>query len=260
MMHEHVRGRLSPYLEGELSAREESALEAHLAECPPCSAELRALRRAIDLLHHLDAPALPSDIGGAVLERLRAGEAPRRAPVPWGRLAPFALAAGIVAVALLTPAGEAQAPKLLFAASSVPAPIERIVAQAPAALPGDAGIGNGSLAAQTQRIEVSPYRVCVARFRSGRPAGPDCAAWDAYLVGLASEDASRFSFEMRGMPQPHRQRILDRFSRFAAETGSAPSLAPTLRHSRDPQMVQLAKRVERRHNAPIRQASYDGGR
>jgi hypothetical protein len=259
MMHEHVRSRLSPYLEGELSAREESALEAHLAECPPCRAELRALRRAVDLLHHLDAPELPSDIGGAVLERLRAEKgAPRRPSVPWVRFAPFALAAGIVAVALLTPAEEAQAPKLLFTASAVPAPIERIVAQAPAGLPADAGLGNGNLAAQNQRIEVSPYRVCVARFRSGRPAGPDCAAWDAYLVQLASEDASRFSFEMSGMPTPHRQRILDRFSRFAAETGSAPSLVPQLRHTRDPQMVQLAKRVERRLNAPIRQASFDG--
>jgi hypothetical protein len=256
MMHDHVRSRLSAYLEGELSAREESALAAHLAECPPCSAELRALRRAVDLLHQLGTPELPSDIGGAVLERLRAGEGgPRRSSVIWVRFAPFALAAGIVAVALLTPLDEAQAPKLVFAPSSTGIVPTVVVAEAPAGRPGELAIGNGTPAAQIQRIEVSPFPVCIARIRSGRSAGPDCAAWDAYLVQLASEDASRFSAELSGLPKPHRQRVLDRFSRFAAETGSAPSLVPTLRHTRDPQMVQLARRVE---NAPLRQVSYGG--
>jgi hypothetical protein len=256
MMHDHVRSRLSAYLEGEVSAREESALATHLAECPACSAELRALRRAVDLLHQLDVPELPSDIGGAVLERLRAGEgAPRRTSVTWVRFAPFALAAGIVAVALLTPLEEAHAPRLVFHPSSAGTAPQIVVADVPPGRPGGLAIGNGTPAAQIQRIEVSPFPVCLARIRSGRSAGPDCAAWDAYLVQLASEDASRFSAELRGLPKPHRQRVLDRFSRFAAVTGSAPSLAPTLRHTRDPQMVQLAKRVE---NAPVRQVAYGG--
>jgi hypothetical protein len=186
---------------------------------------------------------------------LRAGEgAPRRSSVTWVRFAPFALAAGIVAVALLTPLEEAHAPKLVFVPASTGV-VPTVVAEAPTARPGELAIGNGTPAAQIQRIEVSPFPVCIARIRSGRPAGPDCAAWDAYLVQLASDDASRFSAELSGLPKPHRQRVVDRFSRFAAETGSAPSLVPALRHTRDPQMVQLARRVE---NAPVRQVSYGG--
>lgn len=256
MMHEQVRSRLSPYLEGELPPREEEALEAHLAECPPCSAEFRALRRAVDLLHDLPTPELPSDIGGAVLERLRAGEGARRTSgTPWVRLAPFALAAGIVAVALLTPVEEAEAPKLTFDAS----PPTVIMARAPvqaAAGRAEIGLQNGDSAAP--RMQVSPFPVCLARFRTGRGAGPDCAAWDAYLVQLANDDAPRFSLEVRGLPKRHQQALMDRISQFAAVTGSAPTLGTTLRRSRDPQMLQFATRVERRSNAPLRYVAYEG--
>ena len=80
MMHDHVRSRLSAYLEGELvGAARRRRSRPTSASAPPCSAELRALRRAVDLLHALATPELPSDIGGAVLERLRAGEGAPRA-------------------------------------------------------------------------------------------------------------------------------------------------------------------------------------
>ena len=48
MMHDPIRRRLSAYLEGELSIREEEALDAHLAECAACSAEFRAWSRLGD--------------------------------------------------------------------------------------------------------------------------------------------------------------------------------------------------------------------
>ena len=42
--------RLSAYHDGEVSAEEHAALEAHLAECPACAAELERLRRLSALL------------------------------------------------------------------------------------------------------------------------------------------------------------------------------------------------------------------
>jgi hypothetical protein len=260
MMHDHVRSRLSAYLEGELGAREEASLEAHLAECAPCTAELRALRRAIDLLHSLAVPEPPSDIGGAVLERLRAGEgAPRgmtarfartfRAPLV--RIAPFALAAGIGAVGYWMTINE-PAPQMAARETRPPAAPAEAVEYRSGPIPP---ILQGG---QAQRVAVSPLPVCLERFRTGRPAGPDCVAWDAYLASLASDDASRFALEIARLPKSHQRAVMERFTRFAAVTGSAPILGSTFRHSRDPQMVRFAPRVERTQSAPLRLVGWDG--
>jgi anti-sigma factor RsiW len=265
MMHGHVRSRLSAYLEGDLGAREESALEAHLAECAPCTAELRALRRAIDLLHGLSNPEMPSDIGGAVLERLRNGEgAPRSllARVSWVRLAPFALAAGIGAAAYLTQVEDtrvavdvAGVESLPVVAAQVPAPASPVAAPVQrVGTPVDLFNGQGA----AQRMVVSPFLVCLARFRTGKPAGADCAAWDAYLLQLASEDAPRFYVEVGGFPKSHQQAIMDRLSLAAALSGSATTVGTTLRDSQDPQIRRFAPRFERSQSAPLLRASWDG--
>jgi hypothetical protein len=264
MMHGQVVSRLSAYLEGELSSREEAALESHLAECAPCSAELRALRRALELLHGLPTPELPSDIGGAVLAQLRAEQAQRPSfRVPWARIAPFALAAGIGAVAYLTPVappGGLQASQTRFA-DAAPAPVVPVAAQ-PARPPGKLGIGSGTgdVAGDgtPRRVAVSTYPVCLERFRTGKAAGADCAAWYAYLVSLASDDASRFLLEVRGLPKRHRSTLMEDLSQFAALSGSAPTVGTTLRTSRDPRMVRLAPRFERRSHPTLRQAAWDG--
>ncbi len=47
--------KLSAYMDGELPSRERGALEAHLASCPACSEELRALRGADSALLALPA-------------------------------------------------------------------------------------------------------------------------------------------------------------------------------------------------------------
>jgi anti-sigma-K factor RskA len=42
----HPNEKLSAYLDGELGARERERIEQHLAACPTCASELRALRHA----------------------------------------------------------------------------------------------------------------------------------------------------------------------------------------------------------------------
>jgi hypothetical protein len=264
MMHGHVRSRLSAYLEGDLGPREESALEAHLAECAPCTAELRALRRAVDLLHDLSNPEMPSDIGGAVLERLRKGEgAPRRllARVSWVRLAPFALAAGIGAAAYLTQVEDTRVAADVAAVESLPVVAQPSVPASPTPIPVQrvatrVDLFNGQ--GPAQRMVVSPFPVCLARFRTGKPAGADCAAWDAYLLQLASEDAPRFYVEVGGFPKSHQQAIMDRLSLAAALSGSATTVGTTLRGSQDPQIRRFAPRFERSQSAPLLRASWDG--
>jgi anti-sigma factor RsiW len=53
------RERLSASLDGELTAAERAALDAHLPGCDECQRELAALRQTRALLRALPAPALP---------------------------------------------------------------------------------------------------------------------------------------------------------------------------------------------------------
>lgn len=53
------RERLSAYLDGEVSADDRTALEAHLPGCAQCQHELAALRQTRALLATLPAPSLP---------------------------------------------------------------------------------------------------------------------------------------------------------------------------------------------------------
>jgi len=62
---EHTR-RLSAYHDGEVSGAEREALEAHLAQCPACAAELARLRRLSSLLAQAERPKMPA----GVLDRL----------------------------------------------------------------------------------------------------------------------------------------------------------------------------------------------
>ena len=46
-MHEEWTDRLSDYLDGELPADEQRAVEAHLRDCAPCAAVLNDLKRVV---------------------------------------------------------------------------------------------------------------------------------------------------------------------------------------------------------------------
>lgn len=62
---EHTR-RLSAYHDGEVTGADREALEAHLAQCPACAAELARLRRLSSLLTQAERPKMPA----GVLDRL----------------------------------------------------------------------------------------------------------------------------------------------------------------------------------------------
>lgn len=87
----HVHEYLSEYLDGGLSAAERAEVEAHLAGCPRCRADLASLRLTVQLVRQLPLQPVPRSFALAV---------PRRTPaiVTWLRFSTGALAAIFVAL------------------------------------------------------------------------------------------------------------------------------------------------------------------
>lgn len=283
MTHSHVQRRLSAYLEGELEAREEQRLEAHLVECAPCAAELRALRRAVEMLRSLPAPETTRDLSSEVIRRIRAGEArPRwqrlsalfRLSEGGGWLAPLALAMGVGALLWMSPASgpggapfdlaglESLLPSTPSALPAAPAPAGRAL-RAPAAIPtplkltGPNGIALGASEPPATR-EPAPAMPSIASCLEHRKSGVECAGWDHWWLELALADARRFTHELNGLPEPVRGRLLLRLSDFAARSGSATMVGDELRRSRDPGALRYARRFERGTGAGIVTAGWSG--
>lgn len=80
---EDQRERLSAYLDGELSANERAALDAHLPGCFECQRELAALSQMRALLHALPTPTLPRSFTLPTAPAMP----PRRAYPRWTRAA-----------------------------------------------------------------------------------------------------------------------------------------------------------------------------
>ena len=96
---------LSAYLDGELTPGERSAVEAHLAECPACSEELRLLGEVVSRVDALPRLSAPAALAGAVARGLR--EAPPAAPrVGWVRRLWPAAAAACIGFILIVMTGE----------------------------------------------------------------------------------------------------------------------------------------------------------
>lgn len=256
MNHARVRHRLSAYLEGELGVREESALESHLVECASCAAELRALRRAIELLHGLPAPEPTRDLGAAVIARLRAGEGkPRRLGLSWfpaggasaGWLAPFALAMGVGAILWLgQPGSQPELIPLGEPLAAVPQTARAVPPRATRAqagtraTPGGVGIG---VPVRTERPSTAAALPSIASCLEGAGTS-DCAGWDHWWVELALADARRFAYELEGLPATVRDRQLRRISALAARSGAAVRIGDELRRSRDPAAIRYARRFD----------------
>jgi anti-sigma factor RsiW len=105
MDHEQIQGLLPGYLDGELSLTESLAVERHLGNCPACRSQLEAESRASRLLRQAGLRAeLPEHLEHRIRAALPAQQIPRIAPIGWwrGRLANFALAAGMAAMAFGT--------------------------------------------------------------------------------------------------------------------------------------------------------------
>ena len=99
MRHARAHQLLSAHLERDLDEAERAAVEAHLAGCDACGADLEGLRTAVALLRRLPAPAPPPFLSGRVMARIRDGEA---RPAGWrewlANLAAPAVAAPLAAV------------------------------------------------------------------------------------------------------------------------------------------------------------------
>jgi anti-sigma factor RsiW len=66
----HVREMLADYSVALVGGRRRKALEQHLAACPECAAELRALQRTAELVEMLPAQAPPDGLWDGLSYRL----------------------------------------------------------------------------------------------------------------------------------------------------------------------------------------------
>lgn len=75
MNHMRARELLSAYLERDLEEVARTGVEAHLADCDRCGAELQDLRATVALLRRLPAPEPPLHLATRVMARIADGEA-----------------------------------------------------------------------------------------------------------------------------------------------------------------------------------------
>jgi anti-sigma factor RsiW len=95
-MHEEWTDRLSDYLDGELEAADEAAVEAHLRECPECNAVLNDLKRVVARAQALDVRPPERDLWPGVSARIDRLAPPRRISFTLPQLA--AAAAVLIAI------------------------------------------------------------------------------------------------------------------------------------------------------------------
>lgn len=131
-----VGDRLSEYLEGDLSQRERSRIDAALAEDRELREELRELEATLALLRGLPEPEVPPAFATRVIAHVRESEAEPRGLLAGlsGLFEPAVavpLAAGITAVALFVGVQGEVAPTI----DSVPAHLELAEVVAPMAQP-----------------------------------------------------------------------------------------------------------------------------
>jgi len=108
---EACRESLSPFLDGVCSEKENKMMEAHLAVCSDCRAQLEEMRRMVELFHLMPLPSLPDDFAESFHRRLDAENlimfSPHEFKVPrkqsWiaAAIAGVALAGGIYASTVL---------------------------------------------------------------------------------------------------------------------------------------------------------------
>jgi hypothetical protein len=135
-MHEEYTDQLSDYLDGELSAGECAALEAHLRECADCAAVLNDLKRVVARAQTLESRPPDADLWPGIAARTERVAQPRRFSFTIGQLAAAAAVlvavTGTVAVRMVTPP-VAPAPAQAVQAAPPPA-AEPATAEAPGAV------------------------------------------------------------------------------------------------------------------------------
>jgi hypothetical protein len=237
-------------------------VDAHLAECAACAAELRALRRTVDLLRSLPPSPAPSrDLARSVAARVRGGEG--RTPLALrlaeriGWFPPLAAAVSLGALAWLVvplaapvpPTGSIVPTGPTVGVIEEPPPIRELPASAPRG--GGRALAAGAPAAPDLRAwrprasSLPSIAACLERSRAGGPAPDDCARWYSWYLAKALSDARDFVDEVERLPKAARDPWIERVSELAARSGSAPLVGAQLRRSRDPAASVLAARFER---------------
>lgn len=245
MRHERVTALLSDYLDGSLTPRDASRVEAHLLGCPRCHQALGELQRTIDLLRGLRGSVEAPEVASVIMQRIHAGEADPstldrlRAGVsrflsgPLG--APLATAAVGLALLAVLPRievevsipGRVAAPAADLAARPTPRPEARHVLSPPLL---------------TRRMAESLSRDPFACLEAASPQA--CHDHHASMTRLARENPWAFMERVEELPEPRRKDFLDELSRFAAESGAASDVAAQLRATGDPQAQRMAVRFE----------------
>lgn len=126
----HPRERLSALLDGELGPAEQAELQAHLAACAACAAELEELALVGQAARELDEPAPEGyfdELPARVRQRLRAARpatpAPRRRLTPtWSWAAAAAVLVGVLLPVLWQRQAEAPLPASAPATATAPRP------------------------------------------------------------------------------------------------------------------------------------------
>ncbi len=85
MDHDAARARFSPLIDGALAVHEAAEVEAHLAQCVTCRAELAQLRSTVNLLREVDPVQVPEGFAAAVRGRIEHLAHAAR-PTVWQRL------------------------------------------------------------------------------------------------------------------------------------------------------------------------------
>jgi anti-sigma factor RsiW len=123
-MHEEFTDQLSDYLDGELSADENAALEAHLRTCADCAAVLNDLKRVVARARTLEPRPPQTDLWPVIAARTERVAQPRKVSFTLSQLA-------AAAVVLMAVSGGLTM-MLMRPAAPTPAETAQAVAPAPA--------------------------------------------------------------------------------------------------------------------------------
>jgi hypothetical protein len=183
--HRYAGERLSAYLDGELSSREQGRVDRHLATCPRCRWELDTLRRTVQWAMELPAVAVPR----AFTIRVPA-EPVRVARRSWALPALQGATALVAVLFFVALAGQALYPRFLPA--SVPhAPAATLAAEA-LPEPTQAALAVEALAVEVT-VEVEQIIAEAASAATAAPAGmgvaPTVVVEETYAAAPAPEAA-----------------------------------------------------------------------